>query len=373
MSQVLRRAWMPSLLVAWAFGWSFARYGHGLSDWVYFRAAARSVLADGVPPLPGGPLHLYAEWPKLQVGPPAVAVMLPTLAVPPSAARLTATAAMVLVGLLSLWLICSSARRMGLSPQRSTVLLTGLLLIPPWVTLSVSYMHVDDVLALGCLCLAVRLLADQHAVFPGVLLGIAAATKPWAVVFWPLLWLLPRRRRPPAVLVCVVVAAGCWAPFLIADPLTGPAISHVAAVVHGDSTLRLLHLAERWTPQWLRPVQFLMGTAIAAAVVWRGRWAAAPLAGVAVRLVTDGATYPYYGTAAVLTAAIWDLLAPRKLPLATAVAVVIEFLLPTVTPNTPMAAIRLTAGVLLLTALVRPAPDDERVSEPAAAAASGLA
>jgi hypothetical protein len=367
MSALLRRGWVPAVLVLWTAGWFNYRWGHGGGDWFFFRAAARSVLADGVAPLPGGPLHLYAEMPELQFGPPVVALMLPTLAVSPDTARLLGALVMVVIGLLCLWALFSTAKQMGRQPRSSTMLLTGLLVIPPWVGMSVTYMHVDDVVALGCVCLAVRLIVGGNGLAAGLVLGIGGASKPWAVVFWPLVMVLPRAARAPAALMCVLVAAANWAPFLLADPTTGGEISHIHSYVHDDSTLHLLRIplvAGHWTPGWLRPLQFALGIVVAAAVIRRGRWTAAPLAAVTSRLVTDGSTYLYYGAGAVVLAAMWDLLEGRRLPIATAGALVVEYLCPSVLPDTATAVIRLAVGVLLVGALLRPGHEEQAAPEP---------
>ena len=314
-------------------------------------------MADGVAPLPGGPLHLYSEMPELQFGPPVVALMIPTLSVSPDTARLLGALVMVAIGLLCLWALFSTAKQLGRQPRSWTTLLAGLVVIPPWVTLSVTYMHVDDVVALGCLCFALRLIVGGNGLAAGLLLGIGGASKPWAVTFWPLVLALPRASRALAALMCVAVAAANWAPFLIADPTTGGEISHIHSYVHDDSTLHLLRiplLAGHWTPGWLRPLQFGLGVLLALLVVLRGRWTAAPLAAVTVRLITDGSTYLYYGSAAVLLAAAWDLLDGRRAPLAAVAALVVEFGCPAVLPDTATAVVRLAVGVALLAVLLRP-------------------
>jgi hypothetical protein len=78
---------------------------------------------------------------------------------------------------------------------------------------------------------------------------------------------------------------------------------------------------------WLRPTQFGLGIAAGSWMVWRGNWAAAPLAGIAMRVALDPFTWAYYGLGPVLAALIWDLARPgsRRVPTWTLWTVGIEF------------------------------------------------
>jgi hypothetical protein len=61
---------------------------------------------------------------------------------------------------------------------------------------------------------------------------------------------------------------------------------------------------------------------------------------------------------------MWDLLEGRRLPIATAGALVVEYLCPSVLPDTATAVIRLAVGVLLVGALLRPGHEEQAAPEP---------
>jgi hypothetical protein len=104
-----------------------------------------------------------------------------------------------------------------------------------------------------------------------------------------------------------VVAGLTWAPFVIADSSTLDA-SSFEIINEPSSSLRALGVASATTPAWVRPTQLLGGAVIAAALVWRSRWTAVVMAGVAFRLLIDPAANRYYTVGLVLGLLVFELL-----------------------------------------------------------------
>jgi hypothetical protein len=184
--------------------------------------------------------------------------------------------------------------------------------------LAVTFAHLDDVLALLFAVLAVRALARGRAAQTGIMLALSAGAKPWAFAFMALLLALPagtgRLDRSSPRWRAVAWAAGItlllWAPFLIADPGSVTAARYAIPNVKG-SGLRALGVNSATTPPWDRAAQILLGFALAAAAIWRGRWPAVLLICVAVRVALDPNTYPYYDAGPMVGALVWDLMGSR--------------------------------------------------------------
>lgn len=163
--------------------------------------------------------------------------------------------------------------------------------------------HLDDVLALLFTATAVQAVRARRPGITGWLLAAATVCKPWAVAFLPLAWVLPRGRRW-AVAVALGVPLLAALPFVLADPATLQAaafrIPNAAA-----SSLRLLGVTDA-TPRWDRPLQFVLGAALAAVAVRRGRWPAIIMIAAAVRIRFDPQVYSYYTAGVLLGTVIWD-------------------------------------------------------------------
>jgi hypothetical protein len=71
--------------------------------------------------------------------------------------------------------------------------------------------------------------------------------------------------------------------------------------------LRALGVTTAGTPGWDRPVQLFLGILLGVVAVSRGRWLAVPLVVLAVRLLFDPGTYPYYTAGLVLASVLVDL------------------------------------------------------------------
>lgn len=318
--------WVP--LVAWAAVWFRAYSRGGAQSWPLFVAAAR-LLSGGHPAsfhLAGG-LHLYASYPRFQFGPvTVVAAAVLRLA---GSGEGVAAAQVVMTG-CGLAVLAVAARvallvRPDVGPERIrwTVLGAGVVFLPAWEILAVSFMHLDDVLALLFAVLALRSLCagSRAAGLTGVLLALSGCAKPWAYAFLALLLALPAGpaagggwRRDPRVRGAAWAAAVTvllWAPFLLADPGTVSAARYAIPNV-ADSGLRALGVNAASTPAWDRPAQLLIGLGLAALAVGRGRWPAVLLIVTSVRIGLDPNNFPYYGAGLVTGTLVWDLCGARR-------------------------------------------------------------
>ena len=145
----------------------------------------------------------------------------------------------------------------------------------------------------------------------GLALGLAIASKPWAVAFVPLLLALPRDRARAAA-ATIATAAAAWLPFVLGDAGTTAALHPQVALVPG-SGLHALGVRGAVVPVWGRTVQLLLASAVALAVAVSRRWAGVLLVAVAVRLALDPQDNAYYIGSAAMAAVVFDLLGTRWL------------------------------------------------------------
>ena len=133
---------------------------------------------------------------------------------------------------VGVWLV-----RLRQVPPSSLLLVPVLAILTPASVQAVHDGHPEEILG-GALCVAAVLLAPRRAVWAGVVLGLAIATKQWAVVAVPPVFLAaPRGRRVRLVLVAAGAAALLTLPFLTANPSTFVHRSHQASVAPA-STVR---------------------------------------------------------------------------------------------------------------------------------------
>ena len=292
----LDSAWFPWV---WTAFWGLLHVPGALVSWHYVMTGAallRSPAADGG-------LHLYAAHPELQMGPLTFLVMSPFGRVPELVtgvvvAVLIAAAGPVLLHVLPVLLDAPvTARQRGL---------VAVVLLPVWAELGVHYAHLDDALALGLLVVAMLAVSRDRPVLAALLLAASADAKPWALAFLPILLGLPRARWVRALGTWGAGVAVAWLPFLVADPGTLHA-GRFAIPNDASSSLRALGITAPGTPIWDRPVQVLVGLALATVAVRRGRWLAVPAVALGVRMLLDPATYPYYEAGLVLATVLVDL------------------------------------------------------------------
>ncbi len=290
------------VVVAWtAVGAVVVARPSGIS-WHFFDEGARMLLRTAG-------LHLYAADPLLQIGPLSLLV---------AGALDVVTVGHALGGaqvLMTLALPAGLALLGSIVPQRHRrlrLLLAGLLAAPTWVVLAVRWAHLDDILAILLLTITVAAVRSPRGrpVLAGLAVAAAVAAKPWAVIGLPLLLVLPTGRLRAGVAVATGMAVA-WLPFLVADPGTVGAL-RPAVGINDSSTLWLVGIRDAVVPGWVRTAQLLGGPLAALVVVLRGRWPAALLAGIAVRLLLDPQDIAYYAGSAVLAAVVADLFGHRS-------------------------------------------------------------
>lgn len=324
----------------------YLKYGgsHPLGDWLFFKTGAFQLTHAG-PQFTGSALHLYVDNPSLQIGPPpfvGLAVLQHYLGT--TNATLVAAVAMALCGVLVVALLEALARAVrGSHPALPLLsLLGGTVVVALWADSAALWRHLDDVMALTAVTAALLLCArgGRWWVVAG-LLGLAAATKPWAIVAAPVLLGLPRVRRAAAVLVLLAVAGAWWAPFVVAAPHTLSALGSFHLIPDPGSFPWLIGLHDD-VSRWLRPVQFGLGIVLGLLVARRRTYLAVPAVGLAVRIASDPYVWSYYGLGPLLVALGADLLlARRPLPLWTFATATALFLVPAVSAAGPAAVARL--------------------------------
>lgn len=318
--------WHYLLLAAWAAKWFqvMASAPDGGASWHLFTEAGR--LLFGMHPSgftdPGG-LRLFASYPRFQFGPVTLVAAALLRLLGPDQGLVVAQLLMTGGGLAIMAVAerTAAVARPDLDREqlRWTVLGAGAVFVPVWSILAVSFMHLDDVLALVLATFAVRAVVLGRAAATGVLLALSGAAKPWAFGFMALLLALSggsfsgegRERVLRGFTWAAGVTVLLWAPFVIADP--GSVAAAKYAIPNAlDSGLRALGINSPSTPPWDRQAQILLGFGLSAVAVWRGQWPAVVLICTSVRIALDPNTYPYYSAGLVTGALIWDLMGARR-------------------------------------------------------------
>lgn len=336
LSRVLRFRWL--LLLAWA-GVSCASNYWASSDWMALAWGGR-LLFGSHPDLqlwpgavlsghaPGG-IHLFANYHVLQTGPLTLVLARGLSSIGSDFGYTAAVALIELIGVGCLFLLERIAiRSRGKGSDAAglwiplTTLLGGFVFLQVWSEVSSRWGHLDDALAVGFGVLAVWAVQRQRPILVGVVLGLAVASKPWALGLTPLVFVFKGRQLRIALAALGPALVLPWAPFLIGDPHTvqsgnfpifvQPAAPVTALGVH----TQLLHHTAIW-----RLVQFAAeGLAVLAVLRWR-LWGAALLACFAVRLLLDPMSFSYYQASFAAAAIAFDLLVWRRsMPIATLIA-----------------------------------------------------
>src|SRR5205085_2402644 len=129
-------------------------YGR-LSDWVMFEIGGRVLIRySGHYAIPGGPLHVYAQFPHLQIGPPALSLAAATQLLGPTGGRIFALVLMTAVGIGCVAVTEAVAATVGVrrATRQLGALVGGLAVLAAWSTVGAWAMHFDDVLAMGAVC-----------------------------------------------------------------------------------------------------------------------------------------------------------------------------------------------------------------------------
>jgi hypothetical protein len=335
------------LLVVWAaplFVVGTVHRDAGITDWLTFEFGARTLIHYNAH-YGGGALHLYANYPFVQIGPPALLVVAATQWLPHSASSIGLAAGMALAGV---WAVrCAETIARSLLPSTSLrsiqtrALCAGMIALPIWSYESAQWRHLDDVVAICFILGAASLIAKQRSWWlAGALVGVGVAAKPWALILAPVLIGLSRTTRSKAVLVALVTATACWAPFVIGGPGTLKALGGLRLRVNPASTLHALGVHSAMAPGWVRPVQLVGGFLLMLVLARRGSWVAIPFAGLAFRVISDPQIWLYYGMGPLVSAVLWDCLHERRWPAWTLATLGVEYLVPWVLPA-PVGVLRL--------------------------------
>ena len=309
---LLSTRWVWITLLVWATIWAVVMNRHGGLSWHYFDQGGLALVdLDN----PAGSLHVYASHPELQFGPVSMVAAAALSLLGVHSGLVAAQVLGAVAGLLVLLLVSGIAtqeRQLGTGRQRLiTLLLSGLAFLPVWMNLAVRFVHIDDVLALTFVVAAVWAAVHRYPMAAAVLLGMSAAAKPWALPFLALVLVLRPPVRGRAALVACGTVALAWLPFLIADPRSLLA-ARFAIPATAASSVRTLGISDAVTPSWDRPAQMLLGLAVAAIAIRRGRWQAVVLVVVAVRIVLDPGSYSYYTSGILVGALLWDLVGTSR-------------------------------------------------------------
>lgn len=278
--------------------------GTHATAWHFFDDAAQLLAGGG----DGTGLHLYAAHPEFQFGPLSILAALPFTVFGERAGSWIAMVVGSAAGVLAFWFLLRTVLTLGARPSRLTATIAGVLFVVVWGDVAVRTAHIDDALALAATAAAVWACASGRAVPTAVLLGVAAAAKPWAIAFAPLALAVPGPRPAARLLLVAAVPVLTWAPFVLAEPATLD-VTEFRIDVDPTSTLRALGVDTAETPGWARPAQLLGGLALATWSVRRGRWHAVVLAAVAWRLLLEPGAHRYYTAGAVLGALLIELTA----------------------------------------------------------------
>jgi len=303
-------------------GWTLVVFAHlarnGGVAW-HFLTQGSALLFDGAPDsgaLPGG-LHLYANYPQLQIGPLAFVITQGLRHLGPHQGVFVTEVVLSAAGLYvvhALMQIAVTVRpELGQRPValHLTVLVGGAVFLFSWVELAATFTHLDDAVALVLAVLAVRAAIADRPVLTGLCIGLATDAKPWALVFLPILFVLPVRAWARAAACTLATIAVAWLPFALADHGTVAAMHYTIRNLPG-SALRALGVNDPRTPSWDRAAQLVIGWLLATAAVWRGRWPAVILLGVGARIALDPADHGYYTAGLLLGALLWDVLGTRR-------------------------------------------------------------
>jgi len=243
-----------------------------------------------------------------------------------------------------------------------TTLIGGLVVIFWWAKLG-GYGHLDDALVLTAAAVALLKIRQGKPFTGAVLIGLAIASKPWAVILVPLTFgpVGPLWYRLRAPLVANAIGAACWLPFFISEPHILESIRPTVDIAP-DSVLQLFGMTDAAVPTWLRSAQLLGALALATFAVWRGRVGGVILIAIAFRMMTDPGTWSYYTAGFMLGALAWDLFETASvLPTATLAAAVL-LMPPWLIPNSDVRAVmRLVA---FLAAIVLVAADKPHIAKP---------
>ena len=319
-----------------------------VGDWPFFLDMSRRMLSSNG-------FHVFAEHTNIQSGPVAL-MAVRMLSIGPMNSRGGRAIVFFVAAIAMVELLIRVRRTMSTSKVWNHVTSPAVVLTMLWWTYFESYGHLDDALVVVIFAAALLLRTRGNPAWVGVLVGVAIAIKPWAVLLLPLT-LMPHnesKRRWVPLAVSVSVAALWWAPFMVVAPGTLRGLKP-SVKLGADSVLQLFHFRASNFPAGLRVVQLCGAVAVAFAAVRSRRLAGLLLGGVAVRVGLDPATWRYYTSSLVVGALFWDVCqSRRRFPVMT-LAVTALMAPPWVVSDPGLRALgRLAACLLAVTVVIWP-------------------
>ena len=323
------------------------------TSWHFFRDAAHLLLTGGS--IHGGGLDVYLAHPEFQFGPLTVVAATPFALLPSSLGISAVLGFGTLLGAIAVLGVETTVRRLRLRATRGvwewSRIAGEVTLAIVWADVAVRTAHLDDAIALASVAMACAAVAHNRPGLATVALTIAAAAKPWAIVFAPLALVPPGRFKAARIGAVLAGVAVTWLPFIADEPGSVTAAGSFTITNAPSSALRALGFADPATPTWVRPTQLVVGLLLAFALVRARRWPAVVMVGLAVRLMLDPGVHHYYAAGLVLGTLLWEsVVRAGRLPLITvATAVIMEVTPSDLHPSALAGVLRLalTAGLII--------------------------
>ena len=330
------------------------------TSWHYFADAAHLLFS---PPVAGpeGGLDVFATHPEFQFGPLAVLAAAPFAYLPPSVGIIAVMLAGSALGVVAVAAIADMTRRVAPDERRATfrrrLTFGALPLVLVWSDISARTAHLDDAIALTATACALSATSRRRPWLATAVLAIAAAAKPWGIVFAPIALAVPGPRRNLRLPMIATFVSLTWLPFVIDEPSTLRAAGSFKIANAASSALRVLGATDALTPGWVRPAQIIGGLLIASLLVRRGQWHSVVMAGLAFRLMLDPGVHHYYAAGLTLGVLVWELnVRQAHLPVATVTtAILLEATSSAIQPASLAGALRLALTTsLIIAAFVKP-------------------
>lgn len=236
-----------------------------------------------------------------------------------------------LLGVVGGWIACSvlclglgavafrcletAAAFVGFGSQRArdrAAVVGGLFLAYAWSLPGAYYGHVDDVIVLTCVAVALRAVVAGRWWWASIAIAVAIDTKPWALLVLPLVACFAGARWRGLILTAVAAAVPALPFVLIHHGHLDVGFANLAVEI--DSDLRYAGVAAYSTPSWTRELQIAVAVPLGVLAVVKKRWYLIPAVALATRVNLDPETHYYYMTGAILGVFVWDLIAPSRVP-----------------------------------------------------------
>jgi hypothetical protein len=331
----LGKLWLPALLVAIC-AW-LALEKAGLGDYRIDAGTAVDALARG-------DLSTYFSWHPV-MGPLGTLYQTPWSLLGGSEMgryQWASFGCLLALAGLGTYLAAGPRRRGGATPARTAIAV--LCVLNPLTVGALAVGHPEELLTTALALGAIVAACERRTWTAAVLLGLAVATKQWAVIaIFPVLMVLPARRVRTAAVAAGVVAV-LNLPYALADP--GALMSTQSGAAHGGripsiwsfwyaaSTSGTRHLAGLGSttvhevPTLMQPLTHPLIAVLTLAVplalwAWRGRWQIDPGDAIALfalvallRCLLDPNDNLYYHASLLISLIAWDAVAPTgRLPL----------------------------------------------------------